>query len=72
MQPMLAVVPFYNGSSEEAKKKFSAFYDVGPVADMTKEMPYPVLNTLQVRDSASSGRQPTHGSRVSAAAHRIR
>ncbi|PSR76100.1 hypothetical protein PHLCEN_2v8688 [Hermanssonia centrifuga] len=46
-EPCLVVLPFFNGSAEEGKKKFSLFYDVGPVADMTKEMPYKVLNSIQ-------------------------
>lgn len=43
-EPVL--VPFFNGSAEEGKKKFSAFYNVGPTADMTREMPYPALNGI--------------------------
>ncbi len=43
------MLPFFNGSAEEGKKTSSLFYDVGPVADMTKEMPYNVLNSIQVR-----------------------
>jgi hypothetical protein len=46
-QPCLVVIPFYNGSVAEAKEKFSAFYGVGPVADMTQEMPYAALNGIQ-------------------------
>lgn len=46
-QPAIIVLPFYNGSAEEGKKKFDLFYKVGPVADMTREMPYDELNSLQ-------------------------
>ncbi|KZO91093.1 Glucooligosaccharide oxidase [Calocera viscosa TUFC12733] len=45
--PMLIALPFYNGSAEEGRKKFAAFYEVGPVADMTHEMPYSEVNALQ-------------------------
>ena len=48
LQPAIIVLPFYNGSAEEGKKKFDLFYKVGPVADMTREMPYDELNSLQV------------------------
>lgn len=48
-EPMIGVIVFYNGSVEEGKKHFKAFYDVGPVADTTREMPYSDLNSLQVR-----------------------
>jgi hypothetical protein len=47
-QPALALLLFFNGSADEGKKKFSAFYDVGPVADMTREMPYSALNGILV------------------------
>ena len=42
------MIPFFNGSADEAKKRFKAVLDVGPVADMTKEIPYEELNGLQV------------------------
>ena len=48
-QPTLVVLPFFNGSVEEGKKRFKDLYDVGPVADLTREMPYAEVNTLQVR-----------------------
>ena len=48
LQPALAFVPFYNGPIQEGKEKFKALYDVGPVADMTQEMPYEVINSIQV------------------------
>ncbi|EIN04500.1 FAD binding domain protein [Punctularia strigosozonata HHB-11173 SS5] len=46
-KPCLVVIPFYNGSADEGKDKFKVFYDVGPVADMTQEMPYSSLNAVQ-------------------------
>ncbi|KAI0092983.1 FAD-binding domain-containing protein [Irpex rosettiformis] len=45
-QPALVFVPFYNGSLQEGKEKFKAVYDVGPVADMTQEMPYELINSI--------------------------
>ena len=47
-QPALVFIPFYNGPIQEGKEKFKALYDVGPVADMTQEMPYEVINSIQV------------------------
>lgn len=47
-QPALVFIPFYNGPVEEGKEKFKALYNVGPVADMTQEMPYEVINSIQV------------------------
>ncbi|KAI0768414.1 FAD binding domain protein [Irpex lacteus] len=46
-QPALVFIPFYNGPVEEGKEKFKALYNVGPVADMTQEMPYEVINSIQ-------------------------
>ncbi|KAF9452162.1 FAD-binding domain-containing protein [Macrolepiota fuliginosa MF-IS2] len=45
--PVVPCYIFYNGSEEEGRAKFKRFYDIGPVADMTKEVPYEVLNSLQ-------------------------
>ncbi|KAI0684808.1 FAD-binding domain-containing protein [Cytidiella melzeri] len=46
-QPAPVFIPFYNGPVTEAKEKFKALYDVGPVADMTQEMPYEAVNKVQ-------------------------
>jgi FAD/FMN-containing dehydrogenase len=46
-EPMLVFIPFFNGSAEEGKKRFAGIYAVGPVADMTREMPYAEVNTVQ-------------------------
>lgn len=54
--PALVVLPFFNGSAEEGRTKFKAILDVGPVADMTSEMPYPAVNTIQAP-------MTTHGDR---------
>lgn len=39
---------FFNGSVEEGKKRFKAFLDLGPVADMIKEIPYSEMNSILV------------------------
>lgn len=57
---------FFNGSEAEGREKYKLFFDVGtlklfspilslnvllgPVADLTKEIPYGELNSLQVHD----------------------
>lgn len=46
-QPAVVLIPFFNGPAEEGKKRFKAFYDVGPVADMTQEIPYEQQNAVQ-------------------------
>ncbi|EKM60153.1 uncharacterized protein PHACADRAFT_251050 [Phanerochaete carnosa HHB-10118-sp] len=46
-QPAVVLVPFFNGSAEEGKKRFKAFFDIGPVADLTKALPYEEMNALQ-------------------------
>ncbi|KAH0579527.1 hypothetical protein H2248_002381 [Termitomyces sp. 'cryptogamus'] len=43
----ILVVLFFNGSEAEGRENFKAFFDLGPVADFTKEIPYEELNTLQ-------------------------
>jgi hypothetical protein len=48
------VLPFYNGPEEEGRKKFKAFLDVGPVADLMKMLPYEEQNSLQVCACSSS------------------
>jgi len=45
--PAIVLFPFYNGTEAEGRANFKAFFDIGPVADMTKEMPFEELNTLQ-------------------------
>lgn len=45
-QTTLAVPTIYFGTEAEAKDAFKAFYDLGPLADTTALVPYPVLNTL--------------------------
>ncbi|OSC98710.1 FAD-binding domain-containing protein [Trametes coccinea BRFM310] len=46
-QPCVVCFIFYNGSEEEGRQNYKAFFDLKPVADVCKEMPYEELNTLQ-------------------------
>ncbi|KAI0794045.1 FAD-binding domain-containing protein [Fomes fomentarius] len=45
--PFIAVFFFYNGSEEEGRANFKEFLDLGPMMDLTREIPYEFLNTLQ-------------------------
>ncbi|EAU84241.1 FAD binding domain-containing protein [Coprinopsis cinerea okayama7 len=36
---------FYNGSEEEGRANFKEFFDIGPVVNTTRDMPYEELNT---------------------------
>ncbi|KAF8165078.1 FAD binding domain-containing protein [Crassisporium funariophilum] len=45
--PAIAVFPFFNGTEIEGRDRFKAILDIGPVADMSKEMPFEQLNSLQ-------------------------
>ncbi|EKM80430.1 hypothetical protein AGABI1DRAFT_120446 [Agaricus bisporus var. burnettii JB137-S8] len=38
---------FYNGSEEEGRSRFKGLYEIGPVMDMSKEIPYEMVNSLQ-------------------------
>lgn len=42
----LAVPTIYFGTEAKAKEVFKALYEIGPLADTTALVPYPVLNTL--------------------------
>ncbi|KAI9154782.1 6-hydroxy-D-nicotine oxidase [Paramyrothecium foliicola] len=42
----LAVVVMFNGTEEEGKKAFKAFYDIGPVMESVKWVPYDVANQI--------------------------
>ena len=54
--PALALVPFFNGPAAEGRARFKPFFDVGPVADMTQEIPYEQQNAIQ-------NSMATHGDR---------
>jgi len=44
--PAVIIIPFFNGSETEGRKKFKAFLDLNPI-DFTKEIPYEAVNSLQ-------------------------
>ncbi|KAI0665817.1 FAD-binding domain-containing protein [Trametes maxima] len=50
--PCAINIVFYNGSEEEGRKAYKALFDLGPAADLTKEIPYEQLNSLQNRIAA--------------------
>ncbi|KAH9177610.1 FAD-binding domain-containing protein [Lactarius sanguifluus] len=45
--PLTIVILFWNGSEEEGRAHFKPFFDIGPVMDTCKEIPYEELNTMQ-------------------------
>ncbi|KZP18640.1 FAD-binding domain-containing protein [Athelia psychrophila] len=45
-KPVLVVLVIYNGSEQEGRAAFKPFLDLGPMADMSKEIPYEELNAL--------------------------
>ncbi|KAI0650128.1 FAD-binding domain-containing protein [Trametes meyenii] len=47
--PCAITIVFYNGSEEEGRQAYKALFDLGPAGDMTKEIPYEQLNSLQNR-----------------------
>ncbi|KAF4610041.1 hypothetical protein D9613_010480 [Agrocybe pediades] len=46
-KPLFVLVIFYNGSEAEGRENFKWVFDIGPIADATKEIPYEHLNALQ-------------------------
>ncbi|KAH9836777.1 uncharacterized protein C8Q71DRAFT_58980 [Rhodofomes roseus] len=46
-QPAMAVIMFYNGSEAEGRAFYHRFFDIGPVLDQVKEIPYEDVNSLQ-------------------------
>ncbi|GJE88819.1 FAD-dependent oxidoreductase [Phanerochaete sordida] len=55
--PAVVVAPFFNGSEEEGRARFKAFFDVGPVADMTRALPYEEQNAIQNPMATHGGRK---------------
>jgi len=45
--PCVILFVFYNGSEEEGRANFKAFFDLGPAFDLTAEIPFENLNALQ-------------------------
>ncbi|CAA7269963.1 unnamed protein product [Cyclocybe aegerita] len=44
---IIAVLPFYNGIEAEGRERFKGIIEAGLVKDMSKEIPYEELNSLQ-------------------------
>ncbi|KAL9713801.1 hypothetical protein Ac2012v2_003412 [Leucoagaricus gongylophorus] len=45
--PIVVCNVFFNGSEEEGRAKYKKLYDIGPVADLAKEIPFELLNSTQ-------------------------
>ncbi|KIM83118.1 hypothetical protein PILCRDRAFT_69894 [Piloderma croceum F 1598] len=45
--PCIIVILFYNGTEAEGRAVYKSFFDIGPVADMTCEIPFEMLNAAQ-------------------------
>jgi len=45
--PLPLFVLFWNGSEDEARDHFKRFFDIGPVMNTCKEIPYEELNAIQ-------------------------
>lgn len=43
---VLAVATIFDGTEEEGKKAFKALYDIGPVQDTMKQVPYHIANQM--------------------------
>lgn len=56
-QPTVVLAPFFNGPEEEGRRRFKAFFDVGPVADMTRTRPYDEQNSIQNPMATHGGRK---------------
>jgi len=46
-QPCLVLQFFYNGSEEEGRANFKPFFDLKPIADFAKEVPFEEVNVSQ-------------------------
>ncbi|KAI0300589.1 FAD-binding domain-containing protein [Multifurca ochricompacta] len=46
-KPLALFILFWNGSEEEGRAHFKTFFDLGPVMDTCKEIPYEELNSMQ-------------------------
>ncbi|KAF5328536.1 hypothetical protein D9758_017945 [Tetrapyrgos nigripes] len=46
-EPVVVASVFYNGSEAEGRECYKPFYDLGPIADHTSEIPYEQLNAME-------------------------
>lgn len=56
-KPAIGVNPFYNRPVEQGKNTFKALYDLEPLSDLTREMPYPDVNEMHNVLSAHGDRR---------------
>ncbi|KAF9457221.1 hypothetical protein BDZ94DRAFT_1314423 [Collybia nuda] len=47
MSPIILLFVFYNGTEVEGRENFKVFFDIGPVVDESREIPYEELNSIQ-------------------------
>lgn len=59
--PMVIAIIFYNGTQDEAKKRFKALYDLEPVMDEAKPIPYSTVNSLMNGNASHGGRRNLKG-----------
>ncbi|KAF9457383.1 hypothetical protein BDZ94DRAFT_1202781 [Collybia nuda] len=45
--PIILLFVFYNGTEVEGRENFKVFFDIGPVVDESREIPYEELNSIQ-------------------------
>ena len=48
-KPTLIALIFYDGTELEGRKVFKPFFDINPVADLTREMPYAEIVTPTIQ-----------------------
>ncbi|GJF00870.1 FAD-dependent oxidoreductase [Phanerochaete sordida] len=46
LEPAIVFLPFYNGPEEVGRAMFKPILDIGPLTDMTRQMPYEQQNAL--------------------------
>ncbi|KAH9931212.1 uncharacterized protein B0H18DRAFT_872258 [Fomitopsis serialis] len=46
-KPVMIVLFFYNGSEAEGRAFYKKFFDIGPIDDQVREIPYEAVNALQ-------------------------
>ncbi|PGH27086.1 hypothetical protein AJ80_01273 [Polytolypa hystricis UAMH7299] len=59
--PVIVASIFYNGSPDEAKAFFGPLYEIGPIFDATREVPYSTLNTVNDQPTRPGTRRRIHG-----------
>ncbi|TFK32231.1 FAD-binding domain-containing protein, partial [Crucibulum laeve] len=45
--PCIVLILFYNGTEPEGRENFKDFFDLKPFMDLTREVPYEMLNSIQ-------------------------